>query len=224
MQEDLRKQSDNPCWKGYHPVGTKMKGGKKVPNCVPMNEGHDGEDHEVSMAHNALKDIISNASKLQNMLGQDEKDIPGWIQDHISQAQNFISQAATNYHELGSEQDCGCGCTKDCGEYDVEDEEDVRDFVAYMRENYSGLNESTIEEAEYQGRKVQLGKPTRGDVKKFKVYVKNPKGNVVKVNFGDPNMKIKKNIPSRRKSFRARHKCSTPGPRHKARYWSCRKW
>lgn len=80
-----------------------------------------------------------------------------------------------------------------------------------------------ITEAEYQGRKVPLGKPMRGDVKKFKVYVK--KGDrVVKVNFGDPNMKIKKSNPERRKSFRARHRCATPGPRHKARYWSCRKW
>ena len=79
-------------------------------------------------------------------------------------------------------------------------------------------------EAEYRGRKVKLGKPMRGDVKKFKVYVKNPKGNVVKVNFGDPNMKIKKSNPARRRSFRARHNCDNPGPRHKARYWSCRKW
>jgi hypothetical protein len=81
-----------------------------------------------------------------------------------------------------------------------------------------------LDEAEYQGRKVPLGKPMRGDVKKFKVYVKNPQGNVVKVNFGDPDMKIKKSNPARRKSFRARHRCATPGPRHKARYWSCRKW
>ena len=81
-----------------------------------------------------------------------------------------------------------------------------------------------VDEAEYQGRKVKLGKPMRGDVKKFKVYVKNPKGNVVKVNFGDPNMRIKKSNPGRRKSFRARHNCDNPGPRHKARYWSCRKW
>jgi hypothetical protein len=81
-----------------------------------------------------------------------------------------------------------------------------------------------IDEAEYQGRKVPLGKPMRGDVKKFKVYVKNPKGNIVKVNFGDPDMKIKKSNPARRRSFRARHNCDNPGPRHKARYWSCRKW
>ena len=81
-----------------------------------------------------------------------------------------------------------------------------------------------LDEAEYQGRKVPLGKPIRGDVKKFKVYVKKPNGNVVKVNFGDPNMKIKKSNPARRRSFRARHNCDNPGPRHKARYWSCRKW
>lgn len=81
-----------------------------------------------------------------------------------------------------------------------------------------------IEEAEYRGRKVPLGKPMKGDVKKFKVYVKNQKGNVVKVEFGQPGVQIKKHIPARRKSFRARHRCSTPGPRWKARYWSCKKW
>lgn len=81
-----------------------------------------------------------------------------------------------------------------------------------------------LDEAEYQGRNVPLGKPMRGDVKKFKVYVKNSKGNIVKVNFGDPNMKIKKSNPARRRSFRARHNCDNPGPRDKARYWSCRKW
>jgi hypothetical protein len=81
-----------------------------------------------------------------------------------------------------------------------------------------------VDEAKYQGREVKLGKPMAGDVKKSKVYVKNPAGNVVKVNFGDPNMRIKKSNPERRKSFRARHNCDNPGPRHKARYWSCRAW
>jgi hypothetical protein len=81
-----------------------------------------------------------------------------------------------------------------------------------------------LDEAEYQGRKVPLGKPMKGDVKKSKVYVKNPQGNVVKVNFGDKKMRIKKSNPNRRKSFRARHNCANPGPRHKARYWSCRAW
>ena len=81
-----------------------------------------------------------------------------------------------------------------------------------------------IEEAVYQGKSVELNKPTSGDVKKSKVYVKNEKGNVVKVEFGDPNMKIKKHIPARRKSFRARHNCENPGPKTKARYWSCKAW
>ena len=85
--------------------------------------------------------------------------------------------------------------------------------------------DDVLEEAEYQGRKVKLNKPMRGDVKKFKVFVKDPKtGNVKKVNFGDPNMRIKKSNPKRRKSFRARHNCDNPGPKTKARYWSCRKW
>jgi len=82
----------------------------------------------------------------------------------------------------------------------------------------------SLTEAEYQGRTVKLGKPMQGDVKKFKVYVKNPKGNVVKVNFGQKGMSIKKSNPDRRRSFRARHNCDSPGPRDKARYWSCRKW
>ena len=82
-----------------------------------------------------------------------------------------------------------------------------------------------IQEAKYQGRTVTLNKPMKGDVKKFKVYVKDPKtGNVKKVNFGDPNMRIKKSNPARRKSFRARHNCDNPGPKTKARFWSCRKW
>ena len=82
-----------------------------------------------------------------------------------------------------------------------------------------------IFEAEYKGREVELNKPKRGGSKKFFVYVRDPKTkNIKKVNFGDPNMRIKKSNPKRRKSFRARHNCSNPGPRTKARYWSCRKW
>ena len=98
--------------------------------------------------------------------------------------------------------------------------EDTQDF----HEEYGYLGYADLFEAEYQGRKVKLNKPMQGDVKKFKVYVKNPKGNVIKVNFGDPNMRIKKSNPARRRSFRARHNCDNPGPKHKARYWSCRKW
>jgi hypothetical protein len=112
-------------------------------------------------------------------------------------------------------------------EYDVESEQDIKEFIEFMREYQQVLNEADCDcllEAEYHGRTVPLGKPMRGDVKKFKVYVKNPKGKVVKVNFGQKGMNIKKNNPVRRKAFRARHNCDNPGPRTKARYWSCRKW
>jgi hypothetical protein len=121
-----------PCWKGYKQIGMKTKGGKEVPNCVPVNE------------------IYSD--------------------------------------EFGSVQ------TVD------------------------------LNEAEYKGKEVTLGKPSHGDVKKFKVYVKNSKGNVIKVNFGDPNMEIKRDNPERRKSFRARHKCSEKKDRTKPGYWSCKMW
>ena len=102
---------------------------------------------------------------------------------------------------------CGCGCGGEA--------------VAY-----EDWNEENVSAAEYQGRKVTLNKPfrTKGASKKFGVYTKNEKGNVVLVRFGDPNMEIKRDDPARRKSFRSRHNCDSPGPKYKARYWSCRQW
>ena len=106
-----------------------------------------------------------------------------------------------------------------------EDEQTFEGEEFYEYYGYLPWHEDIVDEAEYQGRKVKLGKPMQGDVKKFKVYVRDPKTkNIKKVNFGDPNMRIKKSNPKRRKSFRARHNCDNPGPRTKARYWSCRKW
>jgi hypothetical protein len=136
-------EKKGPCWDGYEMVGMKMKNGKEVPNCVPVNELFEGEFCKACLKEYIMEQMISES----------------------------------------------------------------------------------INEAEYQGRKVPLGKPMRGDVKKFKVFVKDPStGNVKKVNFGDKSMRIKKSNPTRRKSFRARHNCDNPGPRTKARYWSCRAW
>ena len=109
---------------------------------------------------------------------------------------------------------------------------DVQEDSVTVEVDEKGMSFIDALEAEYQGRKVKLGKPMRGDVKKFKVYVKDPKtGNVKKVNFGHggtsakrKTMRIRKSDPARRRSFRARHNCDNPGPRTKARYWSCRKW
>jgi len=145
---------------------------------------------------------------------KEEKDGPcwdgyemiGWKQKNGKKVPNCVPMKEThtpNHDELGD------------GEY----------CPQCLAETMTQAHESPLQEAEYQGRKVPLGKPMRGDSKKFKVYVKDPKtGNVKKVNFGDKSMKIKKSNPKRRKSFRARHNCANPGPRTKARYWSCRKW
>ncbi len=108
---------------------------------------------------------------------------------------------------------------------DDEVQEDQDAAVVAGKEAAIDATRNFTDEAKYQGREVALGKPMQGDVKKFKVYVRDPKtGNVKKVNFGDKTMRIKKSNPARRKSFRARHNCANPGPRTKARYWSCRKW
>lgn len=111
------------------------------------------------------------------------------------------------------------GMTKDAMMSDAE-KMSLEDWVKEFYHTAVG----DLDEAKYQGREVPLGKPMAGDVKKSKVYVRGPKGNVVKVNFGDKKMRIKKSNPNRRKSFRARHNCDNPGPRWKARYWSCRAW
>lgn len=107
---------------------------------------------------------------------------------------------------------------KNIVEINIKTKQLIENLIEYCNINY-------INEAEYKGKKVQLNKPTRGDVKKYKVYVKNPKtGKVIKVNFGDKNMEIKRDDPKRRKSFRARHKCSQKTDKTKAGYWSCKFW
>jgi hypothetical protein len=110
------------------------------------------------------------------------------------------------------------------GDLDEIGSSDVSIWTKQVIQDLEAGHYDHLKEAEYQGRKVPLGKPMQGDVAKSKVYVRKPNGKVVKVNFGDKNMRIKKSNPGRRKNFRARHNCDNPGPRWKARYWSCRAW
>ena len=148
----------------------------------------------------------------------DFRKIMGSVDEEtVEKAANMLDMDEDHTNEVNRIKDLA-GISLDEETYDGDD----------FYNNYGDMwyNEDEImDEAEYQGRKVKLGKPMRGDVKKFKVYVRDPKTkNIKKVNFGDPNMKIKKSNPARRRSFRARHNCDNPGPRTKARYWSCRKW
>ena len=194
ITEKTKQRLDPKCWDGYKKQGTKMKGGVRVNNCVK-------------------EDVPVEENGLQRYTG---------IKKYGKKGFEALQKAG---REGASEEQKGAIKDKYLKKESVELEEtyDGDDFFEAYGVMYFNEDEQ-IDEAEYQGRKVSLGKPTRGDVKKFKVYVKNPKGNVVKVNFGDPNMKIRKSNPKARKSFRARHNCDNPGPRHKARFWSCRKW
>jgi len=143
------------------------------------------------------------------------KDIRGKQLENKINLKNIILESIEEVMILESE----------LGEDTAELEDGTPVCEACIYESLTCGCQDNLGEAKYHGKSVPLGKPMRGDVKKFKVYVRDPKtGNVKKVNFGDKKMRIKKSNPKRRKSFRARHHCENPGPRTKARYWSCRKW
>lgn len=164
--------------------------------------------------HTTEGDNVSN----NYMFFQNLKTMKGAIEDMLEMNQSEVDKILSDGH----------GWALDHIATSADDVEEVYHFLENSMggelpdEEYGSVHE--INEAEYQGKDVKLGKPMRGDVKKYKVYVKNDKGNVVKVNFGDKNMEIKRDDPKRRKSFRARHGCDNPGPRWKAKYWSCKFW
>jgi hypothetical protein len=179
-----------------------------------------------------LKEMENPCWKGYEMVGTKKKDgreVPNCVPVKEVADDAAINQPAGFFGDDGD--------NNNIDEYDVVNEQDMVDFFKFIREYKKQLSEATCDcllEGEYQGRDVPLGKPMAGDVKKFKVYVKNPAGKVVKVNFGhggtsaaakgEKTMRIRKSNPKARKSFRARHNCANPGPRTKARYWSCRKW
>ena len=161
---------------------------------------------EDSKSPKTFEDVRKALAGLREQTELSEDFVPG-IMDAPT-AQQLGIRAQFGYADHPSvEEDHDCECGGDCQCDDVEEELEIT-------------------EAEYQGRKVTLNKPFRtpGGPKKSAVYTTNGSGNVVLVRFGDPNMTIKKNIPGRRSNFRARHNCDNPGPRWKARYWSCRAW
>lgn len=153
-----------------------------------------------TMHHGAKEMLAMDPAKIDSILSNGH----GWALDHIATSTDDVEEV---YHFIETEVDS----------YDGETE------GGYMDE-YGSVQNVTMDEAKYKGKTVKLGKPMKGDVKKFKVFVKNKSGRVIKVNFGDPNMEIKRDNPERRKSFRARHKCSQAKDRTKPKYWSCRMW
>jgi hypothetical protein len=216
---------------------------------APVNYGE--YDREGDMAKDDLRTIDDAAEELYSILQADD-NLPEWVQSKITKAVDYIDTArdymkAQKYEEGSIEE---YGDTAKGQKMLTKVQKRAVDRVtskradtdpAYAKKNSDtanrawdrfdekekygeGVAEGDVDEAKYQGREVPLGKKMAGDVKKSKVYVRKPNGNIVKVNFGDKKMRIKKSNPARRKSFRARHNCANPGPRHKARYWSCRSW
>lgn len=198
LVEDKQKGVDGKaCWKGYKRMGTKQKGGKTVDNCVKM-EDHGPENPEAPVNYGEY-----------DREGDMAKDDLRTIDDAAEELYSIL-RADDNLPEWVQSK-----ITKAVDYIDT-----ARDYMKAQKYE----EDTQTDEAKYQGREVPLGKKMAGDVKKSKVYVRKPNGNIVKVNFGDKKMRIKKSNPARRKSFRARHNCANPGPRHKARYWSCRSW
>jgi hypothetical protein len=185
---------------------------------MPIPQPNDNEDRERFIARCMSdevmkKDYPESKQRVAACLGQ-TKSSKGNLIDQVLEILGFSTSFDC--------EDCGSSEEISSSNITIPSEEDYID----AGEEAEDYDVSHIVASEYQGRKVTLNKPFRtpGGPKKFSVYVKNEKGNVVKVNFGDPNMKIKKNIPSRRRSFRARHNCDNPGPKWKARFWSCKAW
>ena len=198
VNEEKQKGVDGKaCWKGYKRMGTKQKGGKTVDNCVKM-EDHGPENPDAPVNYGEY-----------DREGDMAKDDLRTIDDAAEELYSIL-QADDNLPEWVQGK-----ITKAVDYLDT-----ARDYMKAQKYE----EDTQTDEAKYQGREVPLGKKMAGDVKKSKVYVRKPNGNIVKVNFGDKKMRIKKSNPARRKSFRARHNCANPGPRHKARYWSCRSW
>jgi hypothetical protein len=193
----------------YHFIEAELEGTsdiEKEETKVSMYEGeHESNNY---MFWSSLK-TIQHASKELLEMDYDGVDAllcdgHGWALDHIATSADDMEEV---YHFLANTLDA----------YDGDNEGGYED-------EYGNVENINLNEAKYHGKKVKLGKPTSGDVKKYKVFVQNKKGKVVKVNFGDPKMKIKRDNPKRRKSFRARHKCAQAKDRTTPKYWSCKMW
>ena len=271
---------EDPCWDTHKQVGTKMKNGKEVPNCVPKEEieldekiaGLVTKAEKSGMPYSILKKVYdrgmaayktghrpgttaqqwafarvnSFTTKSSGTWGKADADLAAKVR---GSSKKEVYEIGKDYGDHTRKVTPGQSATKESVEEWYLDE-NTRDkyeerfgdnWLAKLTETYNkmlsklpccddcdGLYEHTIVESEYQGKKVKLNDPIRTSEnpnKKFKVYVKNEKGKVVVVRFGDPNMSINRDDPKARKSFRARHGCDTdPGPKWKAKYWSCYQW
>lgn len=204
LWENIRKKKERE-GKKYRPA---KRGDKDRPDPESWKKAQSSDDGGMQIGQiNKMHDQLMVLSKIVRSIPIEFQE---WTKDHISKAEYYVQAIYDAILYPTEEED------------EVEEPSEVEDPMMDTTDDVE-----SVFSVEYQGRKVTLNKPFRTPKgpKKFSVYVKNDKGNVVKVNFGDPNMEIKRDNPARRKSFRARHQCDTnPGPKWKARYWSCKMW
>ena len=254
------KEMTEACWKGYTKKGMKTMFGKRYPNCVKKESAGETDEasspaQQAAIAINMKKKGIK--PKNESLYEEEEENVFEEHMHTLDHIANHFNRNTTEEEldEMISEIEYEVESAIKGEELSDDELDELTDYAYFLvdeleyefklgmdlnetlyKDEYGSVqsidyNKEFINEAEYQGRKVQLGKIMQGDVKKSKVYVKNDKGKVVKVNFGfggksahGKRMTIKKNNPARRKSFRARMNCDNPGPRWKPRYWACRTW
>ena len=230
LWENIRKKKERE-GKNYKPAkrGDPDRPDKESWKKAQSDGGDEMALEQIQKMHDQLMEIVMRLKDMSLSV-----EFQDWTKDMISKAEIYVQNVYdfVKYYEPGKYED----------EY-VDDKEEQESYGQFQYEdpktgevyNYSrrGIYEKNGRKlifvgkaSEYQGRKVTLNKPFRTPDagKKFAVYVKNESGNVVIVRFGDQNMSIKKSNPERRKSFRARHNCDNPGPKWRARFWSCRNW
>jgi hypothetical protein len=230
-------------------MGTKQKGGKTVDNCVKVGEdvtmekAPPGDKSERMVKHikkgyakdGELTDkergiAYATAWKHHNKKNEDhgpEDPDADYNQGEYDREGDMAKDQLRTINSAAEELYSIINANENLPEWVQKKITLAMDYIDTARDYLKSnkyAEDQEVGEAKYQGKEVPLGKKLPGDVKKSKVYVRKPNGNIVKVNFGDKKMRIKKSNPKRRKSFRARHNCKNPGPRWKARYWSCRSW
>jgi hypothetical protein len=229
------------------PMPEDPRGHMHTSDCEkPADYKNAHNNEEARMHRTTLAHLVADVKVLLDLI-EDEDDLPEWLETKITKAGDYMSSAA-RYIAGNTARDQG---QLEEGFCEIDTHHELHELLQdAITEDYEMacpecLYETMVDaacdcsemlsEAEYRGRKVKLNKPMRGDVKKFKVYVKDPKtGNIKKVNFGhggtsakrkgEKTMRIRKSNPKARKNFRKRHNCKNPGPKTKARYWSCKKW
>ncbi len=223
-EEDKSKTNEeNPCWDGFKQVGMKTKGGKQVPNCVPEETTAEDCCDDCIDEKTFAKMAFDKIYKMTHPKHYDAlvKTYANLIRNEPQKTHIHLAGRAVRQHNTKVDAKALMTYVNKLVAMGKLPKELKADFDVNQSESLNSWGEIT-ETDKNSGK--ELNNPTKGDVKKYKVYVKNDKGNVVKVEFGDPNMEIKRDDPERRKAFRARHNCDQKKDKTTAGYWSCKFW